>query len=184
MPNEVQPDAAASEPAVGGPTRDEETLTRNWDELLQEIRVTQTGVQILTGFLLTVPFSAMFERLTSDQRTIYLAVLGGSILTTALVVTPVALHRLLFRRRRRQLIVDAGHVCAFAGLMTLAVTIAGVALLVVDLVVGRAAGWAAFGGTLAALLLLWLVAAPVLDRLDRRPRNRPPGTVGATQPGR
>ena len=50
----------------------QETLTRNWDELLQEIRVTQTGVQILTGFLLTVPFSNRFGDLTSFQRTVYL----------------------------------------------------------------------------------------------------------------
>ena len=58
------------------------TLTRNWDELLQEIRVTQTGVQMLTGFLLTVPFSSRFEELTALQRGIYLAVLTGSVLTT------------------------------------------------------------------------------------------------------
>ena len=85
-----------------------ETLTRNWDELLQEIRVTQTGVQILTGFLLTVPFSNRFEDLTSFQRAVYLTVLAGSVLTTALVVAPVAMHRVLFRRRRRELLVESG----------------------------------------------------------------------------
>ena len=68
----------------------QETLTRNWDELLQEIRVTQTGVQILTGFLLTVPFSSRFGDLTNFQRMVYLAVLAGSVVTTGLVVAPVA----------------------------------------------------------------------------------------------
>ena len=71
-----------------------ETLTRNWDELLQEIRVTQTGVQILTGFLLTVPFSNRFSELTAFQRDVYLAVLAGSVLTTGLVVAPVAMMAL------------------------------------------------------------------------------------------
>ena len=79
----------------------EDTLTRNWNELLQELRVTQTGVQILTGFLLTVPFSNRFEDLTAFQRDVYLAVLAGSVLTTGLVVAPVAMHRVLFRQRRR-----------------------------------------------------------------------------------
>ena len=59
--------------------------------------MTQTGVQILTGFLLTVPFSNRFDDLTAFQRDVYLAVLAGSVLTTGLVVAPVAMHRVLFR---------------------------------------------------------------------------------------
>ena len=98
----------------------QETLTRNWDELLQEIRVTQTGVQILTGFLLTVPFSNRFADLTAFQRDVYLAVLAGSVLTTGLVVAPVAMHRVLFRQRRRELLVESGNRFAMAGLAMLA----------------------------------------------------------------
>ena len=114
----------------------QETLTRNWDELLQEIRVTQTGVQILTGFLLTVPFSNRFAELTAFQRDVYLAVLAGSVLTTGLVVAPVAMHRVLFRQRRRELLVESGNRFAMAGLAMLALTVSGVVLLVVDVVVG------------------------------------------------
>ena len=84
-----------------------ERLTRNLGELLQELRVVQTGVQILTGFLLTVPFSARFEDLTTMQRTTYLVVLCGSVLTTAFVVAPVAFHRGLFRQHRRYWLVEA-----------------------------------------------------------------------------
>ena len=94
----------------------QETLTRNWDELLQEIRVTQTGVQILTGFLLTVPFSNRFDELTELPADVYLAVLAGSVLTTGLVVAPVAMHRVLFRQRRRELLVESGNRFAMAGL--------------------------------------------------------------------
>ena len=103
----------------------QETLTRNWDELLQEIRVTQTGVQILTGFLLTVPFSNRFADLTTFQRNVYLAVLAGSVLTTGLVVAPVAMHRVLFRQRRRELLVESGNRFAMAGLAMLALTVSG-----------------------------------------------------------
>ena len=77
--------------------------------------MTQTGVQILTGFLLTVPFSNRFADLTAFQRDVYLAVLAGSVLTTGLVVAPVAMHRVLFRQRRRELLVESGNRFAMAG---------------------------------------------------------------------
>ncbi|GAA4399680.1 hypothetical protein GCM10023168_07400 [Fodinibacter luteus] len=150
------------------------TLTRNWDELLQEIRVTQTGVQILTGFLLTVPFSSRFDELTTFQRAVYLAVLAGSVLTTGLVVAPVAFHRMLFRQRRRELLVESANRFAMAGLATLAGTLAGVVLLVVDIVVGRTQGWVAGGVALLVLTGLWGVLPLVADRLDDAPRNPPP----------
>lgn len=152
----------------------QETLTRNWDELLQEIRVTQTGVQILTGFLLTVPFSNRFAELTAFQRGVYLAVLAGSVVTTGLVVAPVAMHRVLFRRRRRELLVESGNRFAVAGLAMLALTISGVVLLVVDLVVGAPAGWVAGGTILLVLTVLWAVVPRVADRIDDSPRNPPP----------
>jgi hypothetical protein len=151
-----------------------ETLTRNWDELLQEIRVTQTGVQILTGFLLTVPFSNRFEDLTAFQRDVYLAVLAGSVLTTGLVVAPVAMHRVLFRQRRRELLVESGNRFAMAGLAMLAVTVSGVVLLVVDVVVGATAGWVAGGAILLVLTLLWGVGPWLANRLDDSPHNPPP----------
>ena len=136
---------------------DAERLTRNWDELLQELRVVQTGTQILTGFLLTVPFSSRFEDLTDQQRLIYLAVLMGSVVTTTLVLAPVAFHRMLFRRRQRPWLVEAGNVFARAGLGMLALTSAGAVLLVFDVVVGRPWSYAAGLSTLALFLAVWLV---------------------------
>ena len=152
----------------------QETLTRNWDELLQEIRVTQTGVQILTGFLLTVPFSNRFGELTAFQKDVYLAVLAGSVLTTGLVVAPVAMHRVLFRQRRRELLVEWGNRFAMSGLALLALTVSGVVLLVVDVVVGTTAGWVASGALLLVLTVLWAVLPRVVDHVDDRPRNPPP----------
>ena len=151
-----------------------ETLTRNWDELLQEIRVTQTGVQILTGFLLTVPFSNRFGELTAFQQDVYLAVLAGSVLTTGLVVAPVAMHRVLFRQRRRELLVEWGNRFAMSGLALLALTVSGVVLLVVDVVVGTTAGWVASGLLLLVLTALWAVLPRVVDHVDDRPHNPPP----------
>ena len=152
----------------------QETLTRNWDELLQEIRVTQTGVQILTGFLLTVPVLEPLRRPHGLPADVYLAVLAGSVLTTGLVVAPVAMHRVLFRQRRRELLVEWGNRFAMSGLAMLALTVSGVVLLVVDVVVGTTAGWVAGGAILLVLTVLWAVLPRVADRLDDSPRNPPP----------
>jgi hypothetical protein len=139
-------------------------LDRNWNELLQELRVTQTGVQVLTGFLLTVPFSNRFADLTTLQRDAYLAVLTGSVVATALLMSPAALHRVLFRRGQRSWLVRTANRLALAGLGMVALTTAGVAFLVLDVVVGLAAGVIAGSTALVMFLALW-VAVPL--RLSR-----------------
>ena len=83
-----------------------QTLNRNWDELMQELRAAQTGVQVLTAFLLTVPFSTRFGALLPAQRWLYLGVLSGAVVATCLILAPVAFHRLLFRQGRRLLLVE------------------------------------------------------------------------------
>jgi uncharacterized protein DUF6328 len=154
------------------------TLTRNWDELMQELRVIQTGVQILTGFLLTVPFSNRFDELTSTQRAVYLGVLGGAVLTTGCVVAPVAYHRVLFRERRRELLVESGNRLAQAGLTLLLLTVSGVVFLVVDLVLGRTQAYVAGGVTLVLFAALWFLAPVGLRETGLFPRNRPPDGGG------
>ncbi|GAA2114613.1 DUF6328 family protein [Nocardioides bigeumensis] len=150
---------------MGDDQSGQERLDRNWDELLQELRVTQTGVQILTGFLLTVPFSSRFEELDRLQLTTYLAVLTGAIATTAFVIAPVAFHRLLFRQNRRDWIVEAANICARVGLVLLAVTVSGALFLVFEIVVGLVVGLVTLGVTLVFFLVLW-VLVPL--RKDRR----------------
>lgn len=112
-------------------------LTRNLNELLQELRVTQTGVQILTGFLLTLPFSQRFRQIDTVQRWAYLAILCGSVVATGLIIAPVAFHRMLFRRGERPWLVRAANRSALAGLLSLALTTSGVVWLVFDLVTAR-----------------------------------------------
>jgi hypothetical protein len=105
----------------GEPDENEaERLTRNLNELLQELRVTQTGIQILTGFLLTLPFSQRFKDLDALQRGTFLAILTGSVIATGLIVAPVAFHRVLFRHGERPWLVKAANRAALAGLVSLA----------------------------------------------------------------
>ena len=142
----------------GNPDESEaERLTRNLNELLQELRVTQTGIQILTGFLLTLPFSQRFQDLDATQRGAFLAILTGSVITTGLVTSPVAFHRVLFRHGQRPWLVEAANRAARAGLTFLALTTSGVVWLVFDLVTNRTL--ASVAGLLALVFFagLWAV---------------------------
>ena len=140
-------------------------LNRNFNELLQELRVTQTGVQILTGFLLPLPFTQRFETLDVVQKRVYLGVLVGSVLATGFIITPVALHRMLFRRGKRVWLVQAADRSARAGLLALALTTSGVVWLVFDLVTNRVAATVAGVLSILFFLSLW-VAVPVLRHND------------------
>ncbi len=144
-----------------------ERLDRNWSSLLQELRVTQTGVQLLTGFLLTLPFQARFTQLDGLMRTFYLFTVACSLGATVLLVAPVGMHRILFRRRRLDALVSAAHACAIAGLVLLGLALAGVGVVVFDTVIGRTGAWIAGGTTLAAFVTLWfLIPLPLRRRTD------------------
>ena len=123
----------------------------------------QTGVQILTGFLLTVPFTDRFSALDDRQRTIYLALLLGAAVTTCLIVAPVSFHRVLFRQQQRPWLVAAANVCARLGLAAFGLVSAAVVLLVFDIVVGTTAAIVASVVVLALVVGLWLVV-PLLAR--------------------
>jgi len=140
-----------------------ERLDRNWNSLLQELRVVQTGVQLLTGFLLTLPFQQRFDVLTGHMRVVYLATVGCSVSATVLLIAPVATHRLLFRRHRLQVLVSAAHRCAYAGLVLLGAALTGMTVIVFAAVSGRTAGVVAGVSAVALFSVFWLVM-PLLLR--------------------
>lgn len=151
-----------------------ERLDRNWSEILQELRVTQTGIQILTGFLLTVPFQQRFADLTESQRVIYLVLVVLAALTTGLMVAPVSLHRWLFRRRAKRALVDEADRFMRVGLVFLAVVVSGVVLLVFDVVTTRGLALTVSGLLLAVLVGAWFVLPAVLARSNRHVAQEPP----------
>jgi hypothetical protein len=138
-------------------------LDRNWDDLLQELRVAQTGVQLFTGLLLTVPFQSRFTELTPHQRVLFLVIFGLSVLATGLLLSPVVLHRVLFRQHARGVLVSVGQRCALAGFGALGLAVVGVSGLIFDVVVGGPSGVVA--GAVAAVVFagLWFVG-PLLVR--------------------
>ncbi|MEV5001560.1 DUF6328 family protein [Nocardioides sp. LML1-1-1.1] len=144
-------------PALRERPRPAEQITRNLAELLQELRVMQTGVQILTGFLLTVPFTQRFPDLSDAQQNLYLCILIGAVLTTLVIVAPVCYHRLLFRQGERPWLVSAAHLCCLAGLIGLGVVSAAVVYLVFDVVLGGQAAPIAAAAVALAFIALWAV---------------------------
>src|SRR3954468_6498625 len=115
----------------------EERADRNMNELLQELRVVQAGVQILVAFLLSMSFTERFARIDEFQRWTYVVTLLMSMLTAGLLIAPAAVHRVTFRRGLKPEIVQTGHKLFAAGLATLVLTLTGGTLLVMDVAVGR-----------------------------------------------
>jgi hypothetical protein len=113
---------------------EEQRDDRNLAELLQELRVAGLGVQVLFGFLLSLPFTNRFARLSHGQRDLYLATLVLSALATALLLGPVAYHRIVFRRGQKEGLVRAASVMAIAGLAVVGLAVSAAVLLVTSFV--------------------------------------------------
>src|SRR3954453_8277718 len=130
---------------------------RNMNELLQELRVVQAGVQILGAFLLSMSFAEGFSRIDEFQRWTYVVTLLMSMLTSGLLIAPAAVNRVTFRRGLKPEIVQTGHKLFSAGLATLVLTLAGGTLLVLDVAVGRT--FAIDAAVIVGLVLtgLWFV---------------------------
>lgn len=140
-----------------------ERLDRNWTSLLQELRVVQTGVQLLTGFLLTLPFQTRFDVLGQDMRVVFLVTVGCSMAAAVFLIAPVGLHRLLFRRHRLSVLVSAAHRCAYAGLLFLGLSLTGVTVIIFGVVAGRTAGLIAGACAVVLFAVSWL-GVPLLLR--------------------
>ena len=136
---------------------EEERLDRKWADLLQELRVMQTGAQLTAGFLLTLPFQSRFYDLDGFATGVYLVLVLLAAITTALVMGPVAIHRHLSGRHVKERLVDSAHRLVYGVLTSIALLVTGMVLLIFDVVVDRT--WAvlaaaAIGAVLVALLVL------------------------------
>ncbi|MGC1213212.1 MAG: DUF6328 family protein [Micromonospora sp.] len=125
---------------------------RNFADLLQELRVAQTGVQILFAFLLTLPFSNGFTRTSGFQKDVYIVALLAAAASAALIISPVAFHRALFRQGRKPELVRYAHRMASGGLAFMLVSMVSAVLLVTDFVLHRP-----IAVVLTALTAVWFL---------------------------
>ncbi len=155
-----------------------ERADRNMSELLQELRVAQTGVQILFAFLLTMSFQPRFETIDATQRGTYVTTLLLSVVTAGLLVAPAAVHRVTFGRGLKIETVQLGHRLFTLGLATLALTLTGAILLVLDVTMGRTFAIPAAAASGIMLFGLWfLLPLPLL----RHATDEPDDAEGPTQ---
>jgi hypothetical protein len=155
---------------------------RHFTELLQELRVAQTGVQILFAFLLGLAFTTRFPDLGPGQQAVYLTTLVLSAVSAALLIAPVGYHRIVFRQRLRPQLVTTGHRYAVVGLVLLLLALVGAVQLAASFVLGA---WATLlAAALAGLFaLLWFVI-PLIHRIRHQHRptqldSDPPSTGGS-----
>jgi amino acid permease len=136
---------------------------RNFADLLQELRVAQTGVQILFAFLLTLPFSNGFPKTTGFQKIIYIVALMCAAFATAMIISPVAFHRALFRQGRKPELVRFAHRMATAGLGFMLVSMVASILLITAYLVST---WIAaiLSATAAAWFLTFWAIVPIVRR--------------------
>ena len=146
--------------AQPGGGRDEtptERHDRNWTDILQELRVIQTGTQVLTGFLLTLAFQPRFADLNRYQVTIYLGLVIVAVIATVLAISPVSLHRTVFHRKAKGTLVRIGNGLLIATLGAVGLTLIGTAMLIFDVVVGHSAGLIAGGASLLIVIVAWVL---------------------------
>jgi membrane-bound acyltransferase YfiQ involved in biofilm formation len=111
---------------------EQERLNRQMMELLNELRVAMPGVQILFGFLLTVPFQQRFRQVTEFQETVYFVTLVSAAVAAAFLIAPSAYHRVMFEQHDKPNIIHIGTGQMLVGLGALAVAMNGAVLLVTD----------------------------------------------------
>lgn len=141
-----------------------ERADRRYAELLQELRVAQTGVQFLFAFLLTLAFTQRFSQITALQLRLYVATLVVTTLASALLIGPVPLHRILFEQGVKPLLVRGSDLMARAGLVLLLLAINGAVLLILDVVLDGALPFLLSAGAVVFFILIWYVG-PWLARL-------------------
>jgi hypothetical protein len=136
---------------------DDEKADRRYDELLQELRVAQTGVQFLFAFLLTLAFTQRFAQITDFQHRLYVVTLMATTVASALLIGPVPMHRILFRRGLKPRLVRGADLMARGGLAMLLLAINGAVLLILDVVLTGPLPFVLSGLATAWFLLIWYV---------------------------
>jgi O-antigen/teichoic acid export membrane protein len=166
------------EPGADGQETEFERRNRNYAELLQELRVAQTGVQILFAFLLTLPFTNRFDRLTDAGRVVYVVTIVAAATATAFLIAPVSYHRLVFREGRKSEVLAIASRMAQIGLAALLVSVVGGLYLAVSVVIGMPGAGIAAAAVAGLYIALWYV----LPRVNRRrlriaPESGPEGRL-------
>jgi hypothetical protein len=140
-----------------------ERLDRELIELLNELRVALPGVQVLFGFLLAVPFSQGWQRVTDTERLVFFLTFLSTAIATVLLIAPSAQHRILWRARDKEALLRRANALALAGTVFLALSITGAVWVVTDVIYARAPTSAVTAAIAGLFAWVWF-AAPLIRR--------------------
>jgi dipeptide/tripeptide permease len=157
-----------SDPSDGRNETGAERSDRNWTDILQELRVTQTGSQIISGFLLTVAFQQRFTSLPRYELVLYGVLVALAAVSTLLGLSSVSLHRAHFQHHDKSRVVNVASRLLAITVWVVAILAVGVVLFIFDFVFNLAAGLIAAVFALAAILV-FIVLIP---RSTRSPRDK------------
>ncbi|GHG42077.1 hypothetical protein GCM10012320_04670 [Sinomonas cellulolyticus] len=153
-----------------------EKLDRNWAEILQELRILQTGLQLVAGFLLTLPFQNRFTILDDYAQALYLILVVTAAVALVVVLTPLSVHRWLFRKQVKDRLVASGAWAAKVALGLAALLIMGTSALIFDVVLGRWQSWVA-GACLCLLSIVMFLGVPAVISRVPEPTKLPESEV-------
>lgn len=139
-------------------------LDRHWQELLQELRVAQTGVQILFAFLLVVAFSGPFQEAGAYTHGVFAATLVVTAMATALLIAPVSVHRLVYRRQLRDELIRVAAKMAMGGLFFMLLAVVGGLLLALDVVLSRTTTLAVVAAVAVWFSVFWYLVPLAVRR--------------------
>ncbi|MGH3314119.1 MAG: DUF6328 family protein [Streptomyces sp.] len=151
-----------------------ERVNRQWNEILQETRVAQTGVQILFGFLLSVAFTARFTNLAAFDRTVYVMTVILAAGATGALIAPVSIHRFLSGQRMKDEVVEVAGRLMMCGMVLLALTVGSTLLLILHVVLSSLLAEILVGLVMVWFVCCWYVLPAWLRNRSDRKRGRPP----------
>ncbi len=154
---------------------EQERVTRNLGEILQELRVALPGVQVLFAFLLAVPLQTRFGQINAFEKDVYFATLLCTAASAALMITPTAYHRVTFRLQQKEHLVKVANRCSIAGLIFLVLAMCGALLLVTDILFGTLAAALTAAGAALMFVILWGVIPSSRCAAGRRRSVSGPG---------
>jgi len=144
-----------------------ERLDRHWNELLQELRLAQTGTQILFAFLLSIAFTNRFQDADSFTHDVFAGTLVASAFAVGLFLAPVSFHRIVFQQRLRDRMIPIAHHLANGGMVFLIAAMCGGVLLAIDVVLSRPVALVIVGVVLLWFIAFWYVLPAYVRRTSR-----------------
>lgn len=142
-----------------------------FDDLLQEIRVLLSGSQVLTAFLVILPFNAGFTHLNTFERGVYAATFLTALLSLILFATPAAQHRLNWPLPDRPSFKRFSNRMVIAGLLPLSLSlILATHLVLTEVVKASWTNWMTGGVAVIIAALWWIV--PLLQRRRKHTEKR------------